>query len=272
MSRWFRVYDEILDDAKVQRLPPVLFKAWVNLLAVTSRCGGNLPDVADIAFALRSDEQTVNGWLDEFAARGLLDEDDKGTRPHNWNARQFRSDADPTAAERQARKRARDKELSVTPASRVTSRPPEAETETEDADAVARERVTLADQCLEAAGLSNDPKAAFWPIHPIANCRAAGASVDLDILPTLARLTAEGRKPRSWSYFEQPIMDAMASRLRPAPIGHATGPPRAAPSRPKGEGMAALDAFIHELKDRTDDHRSESRPNQAPVLRLAASC
>jgi hypothetical protein len=129
VSRWFRVYDEMLDDAKVQRLPPILFKAWVNLLALTSRSGGNLPDVSDIAFALRSDEETVNGWLDDLEARGLLDEDENGTRPHNWNARQHRSDSDPTAAERQARKRARDKELSVTDASRVTSHPPDTDTE-----------------------------------------------------------------------------------------------------------------------------------------------
>ncbi len=96
MSHWFRVYDEILDDAKVQRLPPILFRAWINLLAVTSRNGGVLPDLADLAFALRSDEDTVSGWLSDLEGRGLIDADEHGSRPHNWNARQFKSDTDNT--------------------------------------------------------------------------------------------------------------------------------------------------------------------------------
>ena len=31
MSRWFRFYDAALDDPKVQRLPPAIFKlTWVG--------------------------------------------------------------------------------------------------------------------------------------------------------------------------------------------------------------------------------------------------
>lgn len=56
-SRWFRFYDEALDDPKVQRLPGEDFKAWVNMLALASKHGGQLPAIGDMAFALRMDER-----------------------------------------------------------------------------------------------------------------------------------------------------------------------------------------------------------------------
>ena len=58
MSRWFRFYDSVLEDPKVQRMDPVMFKAWVNIMCLASRGEGILPPISDIAFALRiSDEQ-----------------------------------------------------------------------------------------------------------------------------------------------------------------------------------------------------------------------
>ena len=46
MARWFRFYNEALDDPKVQKLPPALFKSWVNLLCLTARHDGTLPPAA----------------------------------------------------------------------------------------------------------------------------------------------------------------------------------------------------------------------------------
>ena len=120
MSRWFRLYDDLLDDPKVQRLRPPLFKMWVNLLCLTSRNHGELPVIADIAFALRLDEETAKSALGELTTLGLID-DENGLRPHNWDKRQFRSDLDPTAAERQQAKRERDKGNTVTRDASVTS-------------------------------------------------------------------------------------------------------------------------------------------------------
>jgi len=34
MSQWFRMYAEVLDDPKVQRLSGDEFKAWVNILCL----------------------------------------------------------------------------------------------------------------------------------------------------------------------------------------------------------------------------------------------
>lgn len=135
MSRWFRMYADVLDDPKVQKLPPPLFKAWVNLLCLASRHGGVLPEIGDIAFALRADENVTRDIIRDLVGRGLIDEGD-ALSPHNWDGRQFKSDQDDTASERKRAQRERDKERkkgSVTPPvtsdvtrdNDVTSHPPE---------------------------------------------------------------------------------------------------------------------------------------------------
>ena len=36
-KQWLRLYDDVLDDPEVQRLPPDLFKHWVNLLCLANK-------------------------------------------------------------------------------------------------------------------------------------------------------------------------------------------------------------------------------------------
>jgi hypothetical protein len=106
MSRWFRFYDCALDDPKVQRLPGDLFKAWVNLLCVASRNDGKLPGADDLAFSLRMSVEAIEDALTSLRAVGLIDWHGPGDfAPHNWNERQFKSDADPTALDRKRRQR-----------------------------------------------------------------------------------------------------------------------------------------------------------------------
>lgn len=109
MSRWFRMYDDVLDDPKVQRLPPDLFKAWVNLLCLASRNDGLLPDIEDIAFALRLSHDVTRDIVVTLSQRGLLDEEE-GLSPHNWKQRQFKSDTSEDARDRKRKQRAREKE------------------------------------------------------------------------------------------------------------------------------------------------------------------
>jgi hypothetical protein len=94
--QWFRFYDEALQDPKVQRLEPVLFKHWVNLLCVANqgKPRGTLPrSLEDLAFSLRVSEEEMTGVLIRLSESGLLVRDDEGRwRPHNWDARQFKSD------------------------------------------------------------------------------------------------------------------------------------------------------------------------------------
>lgn len=90
--RWFRFYDDALNDPKVQRLRGDDFKSWVNILCLASKHGGSVPPLADTAFTLRMPEPQVAKILGRLAAQGLLDDVDGEYRPHNWAARQYASD------------------------------------------------------------------------------------------------------------------------------------------------------------------------------------
>lgn len=94
MNRWFRFYDEALNDPKVQRLAPHLFKAWVNLLCLASKNGGKIPSDDDVAFQLRVSVQDAAQHIDELILAGLVDIEANGCRvPHNWSERQYASDS-----------------------------------------------------------------------------------------------------------------------------------------------------------------------------------
>lgn len=90
---WFRFYTEVLDDPKVQRLPPHLFKTWVNLLCLAGATDGVFPTIDDISFRLRMSTHDVEQQLDELILAGLIDiKPDGKLTPHNWSSRQFVSD------------------------------------------------------------------------------------------------------------------------------------------------------------------------------------
>lgn len=92
--KWFRLYDDLLDDPKAQQLSPVLFKHWINLLCLASKSEprGELPALTDIAFRLRVTTQKARSILKELASAGLLDADGETFHMHNWNDRQPNSD------------------------------------------------------------------------------------------------------------------------------------------------------------------------------------
>lgn len=135
MSRWFRFYDDAVNDPKVQRLAGDKFKAWVNLLCLASKNDGVLPQLADISFALRLSEDKVSSLLNEFCEKGLIDPVEvdgapMSYAPHNWDVRQFKSDkTDPTAASRQKAYRDRNKSRDGDRNATVTVTPPRTETE-----------------------------------------------------------------------------------------------------------------------------------------------
>jgi hypothetical protein len=111
LSRWFRFYNSVVHDPKVQRLQGDAFKAWVNLLCIASDNEGVLPCVQDLAFTLRLSEQETSELLDQLFRLGLLDaiemqDAPMAYTPHNWEGRQFKSDGtDPTAPDRMKRYR-----------------------------------------------------------------------------------------------------------------------------------------------------------------------
>jgi hypothetical protein len=93
-KRWLRLYTEIIEDPKVQRLSPELFKAWINLLALAGQSDGVLPSIDDIAFKLRMSVHDAQSHIDGLILAGLLDVDQgQNITPHNWDSRQYISDS-----------------------------------------------------------------------------------------------------------------------------------------------------------------------------------
>lgn len=112
MSRWWRAYDDAVDDPKVQRLPGELFKAWFNILCICSAFGGRLPPIKDVAFRLRIQERKATRIISELEVAGLLDRDQDIVKPHNWENRQYQSDV---STDRVQAFRKRQRNVSVTP-------------------------------------------------------------------------------------------------------------------------------------------------------------
>lgn len=92
--KWFRLYDDLLDDPKVQQLSPALFKHWVNLLCLASKHSprGRLPGLSEIAFRIRLPRHKAVAVLEELRAMGLIEMDGETFAPHNWDGRQRVSD------------------------------------------------------------------------------------------------------------------------------------------------------------------------------------
>lgn len=93
--KWFRLYHELLDDPKVQRLEPGLFKFWINFLCLANRSeerGVVTLEPEAIAFALRISDDEARDALDTLARLGLIDPVETGLKPHNWDDRQRKSD------------------------------------------------------------------------------------------------------------------------------------------------------------------------------------
>jgi hypothetical protein len=110
--RWFRFYNEALEDPKVQKLSGDQFKAWVNLLCLASKNDGLIRSASDAAFGLRITDSKAMEIISILAARGLLDRVEGGSfTPHNWSERQYKSD---TSNERMKRLRERRRSGDVT--------------------------------------------------------------------------------------------------------------------------------------------------------------
>lgn len=121
--RWFRLYDDVLNDPKVQRLDGDTFKFWINMLCIASKRGGVLPSIEDMAFEMRVSVLVCTMKIDVLKVAGLLD-GDKRLRPHGWDKRQYKSD---TSTERVKRFRERSSNVAVT----VDETGPDTDTDTE---------------------------------------------------------------------------------------------------------------------------------------------
>ena len=256
MSQWFRMYSEVLDDPKVQRLPANLFKMWINLMCLAARGDGILPCVEDIAFSIRMPVEHTLASINQLIVAGLLDDNESVLSPHNWNVRQFQSDVSNERVKRY-RERQRNAQCNVTSA--VTVTPPEAEADTDtESDAVAASRTParepseiheIGKEVLRLMGVSDDPR---WlgNFSRVEAWLRSGADPEADIFPTITRLMAskQGNPPRSLRYFDAAISDAVRDRTNPLPSngGGARYVPTPHPNSPK----AAFDRLDAELAAR----------------------
>jgi hypothetical protein len=137
MTLWLRLYTEIINNPKVQGLPPDLFKTWINILCVAKIAGGILPTTPDLAFRLRCSEKTIKRAIDDLTSRRLIDEIEPGKfQPHDWAEHQYESDSSTERVRKYRAKQkgnvpgnsegsvseANDGNVSVTPQSRAEQR------------------------------------------------------------------------------------------------------------------------------------------------------
>jgi hypothetical protein len=229
MSRWFRVDDGLVDDPKVQQLPDRLFRAVINLWCITSQGGGNLPPIEQIAFKLRVSATHARTLLAELQARGLIDEDERGTRPHNWNGRQFRSD---TSTERVKRFRQRQRNVSETANETKPETPPDTETDTDDDadDAHARGNgglisQTAMDLTAQIAAIVGYPTPDDWPPgwcgapYRVQIMLDGGWRREIILASTREVMGRRGGTdpPSSIKYFEKAFAQAHAEHAQPLP-------------------------------------------------------
>ena len=160
---WFRFYVNTIDDLEISKLSDGLFRIWVGMMCLTSEHGGTLPAADVIAFRLRRSEKNINEALKKLTEVGLLEGTDTGgTRPHNWDSAQFKSD---NSTERAHASRERRRNVATNAACNVaatfTATAPEREGDTDaerDAESDSegeRERARPADEGVRTAWPNN---------------------------------------------------------------------------------------------------------------------
>lgn len=209
------MYDELLDDPKVQMLPPETFKVWVNLLCLASRREGLLPDLTAIAFALRFDEKRTKKIIGELVQRQLINVTKNGFEPHAWRDRQYQSDVSTDRVKRfRERQKEREGNVSETVTGNVSNQvsgngsqpvsetPPdtEAETDTEKkpaASAPGRVEFDVREKTMSDAArpmpVATDPD--FSPMNILIS---NGYSLELDILPAIEKAKRDKKDFSSW--------------------------------------------------------------------------
>jgi hypothetical protein len=152
--RWFRLYDDVLNDPKVQRLSGETFKLWINVLCIASKHGGVLPKLDDLAFQLRLPALVCKTEIDTLKSAGLID-GDKNLKPHGWEKRQYKSD---TSTERVKRFRERSSNVAETVNETVPDTETETDTETEQI------QIKKTNKKSRSAGFAEFDR--FWSCYP----------------------------------------------------------------------------------------------------------
>lgn len=269
MNHWWRAYNEAVNDPKLQLLSDALFRAWFNVMCIASANGGELPALKDVAFTLRIPPAKAAQVLAQLNVAGLLDKTETSFVPHNWNGRQYKTDAvDPTAASRSKRYRDKKRDASrsqgVTPG--VTEKRPETDTEQIAVAVDARERrpligpeaLALAEQLLTLSGHSP----AFWPPAwcgapmRVQTWLSQGWQPEI-IVSSVKSVMAkrQGKQVASVQFFENAIAEEHARQAAPLPqveIREAQTRTVQSHGKPKSAVIQAIDDLNQRIADFDD--------------------
>jgi hypothetical protein len=216
MSRWFRMYDSVLDDPKVQRLPERFFKVWVNVLCVASRNEGVLPPIVDLAFMLRMSADETEAAIQALKQAGLLDSDQDIISPHKWAERQYKSD---TSTDRVKRFRERSTKQPET----VSVTPPDTDTDTEQKKKAAPAKSGFETTCRDLVG--SEPVLISLDFHSLEKLVEDGGVTQADVVAGItAAMAKPDFRPRRWGQFEgwarRAAQDRMAGKSKASPNGY----------------------------------------------------
>jgi hypothetical protein len=288
LSRWFRFYDDVINDPKVLSLPEAMRWSWVAVLCIASKNDGKLPEIQHLALMLRVSKQRAASILAALRNAGLVDKTETGFVPHNWDARQYKSDV---STERVKRFRKQERNVS----SAVSETAPDTDTETETETETDSEPESDLDRIREArargqSAFTDGSKAltkALWnalgftnpleipPEFAGVDWRAiewerAGWTVDL--IDAEARRIARDKPLKPLSYFEKVFATSFAKRQTPLPIVEVREPEKLTVTNhgtpPKQSGVvAAARRLAEQFESRSSDG---IEGNSAPLLRLSS--
>lgn len=88
--KWFRLYDELVDDPKVQQLRDAQFKVLINLWCARCQHKGRVPPVDHLQFKLRMGMAKTRSVLNRLRELGLVDQFETNEDPHRWAAKWYR--------------------------------------------------------------------------------------------------------------------------------------------------------------------------------------
>jgi hypothetical protein len=171
---WFRFYVNAIDDLEISKLSDGLYRIWVGMMCLTSEHGGTLPAADVIAFRLRRSEKSINEALKKLIEVGLLDATDAGTRPHNWDTFQYKSD---NSTERANASKQRKRNVGCNVAGTLGATAPEREGDT-DTESEA-----------ESEESESESATAAHPAHP-ASLLKTGWPLDFKLTPDLLKYAA----------------------------------------------------------------------------------
>ncbi len=116
--RWFRFYDEFVDDPKIAMMSESEQLLWVKALCLANNSkvrGVILLSDSEICWKLRISVEQWSSAMDKFRAKGMIEHCEGGYAIANWQKRQFASDdvTARTSAHKKKKKTERERSFSV---------------------------------------------------------------------------------------------------------------------------------------------------------------